>query len=372
MALQEEINEKKKEIHTDGYPMSIGELIGLYKDNELDIHPEFQRFFRWTALQKTKLIESIILGIPIPPIFVSQRDDGVWDVIDGLQRLSTIFEFVGILKDEQGNTIQPSKMIETKYLPSLEEKMWDSNEDECSLNQSQRLDFKREKIGVQIVKKESDPNIKYELFQRINTLGTKLSDQELRNCLLIMVNKDFFNWLNDLANYKPFLNCTVLSDKSIKEQYNLELALRFIIFKNEDIRDMRGFVFLAEFLTEKMTEYAESTTFNKEKEGQIFKDTFDFLNNTLSENTFKRYNFEKDRFEGKFLLSSYEAIGIGVGSNIDEWHTKTIDDTLKEDIKSRAKLLWSNEVYINNIGSGSNFNTRIPAIVPLGKDIFRP
>ena len=352
--------------------MSIGELIGLYKENELDIHPEFQRFFRWTQLQKTKLIESIFLGIPIPPIFVSQRDDGVWDVIDGLQRLSTIFEFVGILEDEQGNICQPSKLVKTKYLPSLEEKMWDSDEIECSLNQTQRLNFKREKIGVQIVKRESDPSIKYELFQRINTLGTKLSDQELRNCLLIMVNRDFYYWLNDLANYEPFLNCTVLSDKSIKEQYNLELALRFIIFKNEDIRGMRGFVFLAEFLTEKMIEFAESTTFNMEKEEQVFKDTFDFLNNTLSENTFKRYNFERHRFEGKFLLSSYEAIGIGVGSNIDEWNTKIIDDTLIEDVKKRAKSLWSNTIYTKNIGSGSNFNTRIPAIVPLGKEIFRP
>ena len=92
--LQQEIDEKKKEIFTDGYPMSIGELSSLYSENELDIHPEFQRFFRWTTLQKSKLIESILLGIPIPSIFVSQREDGVWDVVDGLQRLSTIFQFM--------------------------------------------------------------------------------------------------------------------------------------------------------------------------------------------------------------------------------------------------------------------------------------
>ena len=59
--------------------MSIGEWISLYENNEIDIHPEFQRIFRWTSSQKTSLIESILLGIPIPPIFVSQRDDGVWD-----------------------------------------------------------------------------------------------------------------------------------------------------------------------------------------------------------------------------------------------------------------------------------------------------
>ena len=71
MALQDEIVTKKKDISTDGYPMSIGELINLYKDGELDIHPEFQRFFIWTPSQRTKLIESILLGIPIPSIFVS-------------------------------------------------------------------------------------------------------------------------------------------------------------------------------------------------------------------------------------------------------------------------------------------------------------
>jgi len=75
----------RKEIRTDGYAMSIGEWISLYENKEIDIHPEFQRFFRWSINQKSNLIESILLGIPIPTIFVSQRKDGVWDVVDGLQ-----------------------------------------------------------------------------------------------------------------------------------------------------------------------------------------------------------------------------------------------------------------------------------------------
>ena len=139
-----------------------------------------------------------------------------------------------------------------------------------------------------------------------------------------MINRDFYDWLNNLAKYEPFIDCLVLSDKSINEQYNLELALRFIIFKNVDIEDMQGVASLAEFLTEKMTEFAESPSFDKEREEQIFKDTFDFIDKTLSEYVFKRYNFDKERFEGKFLLSAYEAIGIGVGSNIDEWKTKQL------------------------------------------------
>lgn len=91
MDLQQEIDARRAEIRTDEYAMSIGEWISLYENKELDIHPEFQRFFRWSIWQKSRLIESILLGIPIPTIFVSQRKDGVWDVVDGLQRLSTIF-----------------------------------------------------------------------------------------------------------------------------------------------------------------------------------------------------------------------------------------------------------------------------------------
>nr|WP_230944622.1 DUF262 domain-containing protein [Burkholderia stagnalis] len=75
--------------------MSIGEILNLYKDKELDIHPEFQRVFRWGIQQKSRLIESLLLGIPLPSLYVSTNDLGVWEVIDGVQRLSTIFEFMG-------------------------------------------------------------------------------------------------------------------------------------------------------------------------------------------------------------------------------------------------------------------------------------
>ena len=91
MSLQKEIDLMRAEIRTDGYAMSIGEWISLYEKNEIDIHPEFQRFFRWTLEQKSRFVESILLGIPVPSIFVYQREDGIWDIVDGLQRLSTIY-----------------------------------------------------------------------------------------------------------------------------------------------------------------------------------------------------------------------------------------------------------------------------------------
>ena len=74
--LEREISSARKEIVADGYDMSIGEVMNLYRDKELIIDPEFQRYFRWETPQKTRFIESLLLGIPIPPIFVFQTKKG--------------------------------------------------------------------------------------------------------------------------------------------------------------------------------------------------------------------------------------------------------------------------------------------------------
>ncbi|MFN6036372.1 MAG: DUF262 domain-containing protein, partial [Dolichospermum sp.] len=72
----------------------------MYEDKEIVIKPAFQRYFRWDEEQRTRFIESILLGIPIPPIFVAEDGDGVWELVDGLQRISTVLSFFGVLKSE--------------------------------------------------------------------------------------------------------------------------------------------------------------------------------------------------------------------------------------------------------------------------------
>jgi hypothetical protein len=367
MKLIDEINLRAKEIHTDGYPMSIGEIASLYKDGELDIHPEFQRIFRWTIVQKSKLIESIFLGIPIPSVFVSQRDDGVWDVVDGLQRLSTIFEFMGLLKDEKGDLLPKSQLVATEYLPSLAGKLWEDENQDNDIGNALRMEFKRVKLDIKIVKKQSDKNVKYELFQRINTLGTSLSDQEVRNCLLIMVNKDFYIWIKDLANYEPFISTTSLADRLIDEQYHIELALRFFIYKNINLDEIKGVNDLADFVTKKMLFYADEKNFDKATEAEIFKQTFNFISEIMEDQAFKRYNPTKKRFEGQFLLSAFECIGIGIGKNIE---SNTIEKD-KAKVLEKAKSIWTNPDFQNKTGSGVNVSSRLPGLIPLGTSVFK-
>ena len=150
MSLEDEIATASKKVVKDGYDMSIGELMSLYRDRELIINPKYQRYFRWDISQKTKFIESLLLGIPIPPIFIYTTSGRKWELVDGLQRMSTIFEFAGILRDpsdpEEKKVLPPSELEGTTLLPSLLNKRWESIsesvEDESNaLTEEQRIDY---------------------------------------------------------------------------------------------------------------------------------------------------------------------------------------------------------------------------------------
>jgi hypothetical protein len=368
MGLQEEIDKMRQEIRSDSYSMSIGEWISLYETEEIDIHPEFQRFFRWTSSQKTSLIESILLGIPIPPIFVSQREDGVWDVVDGLQRLSTIYEFVGKLKDEDQKLLDPLILEKTKYLPNLEGKKWEDPDDFInSLTRDQRLLIKRAKIGATILLKESDEIAKYELFQRLNNGGSIATAQEVRNCILVMYNKEMFQWLKKLSENEKFQECIALSEKQNDEQYGMELLLRFLIFRTIEENEMKKIGNdLSGFLTNKMLDIAKNKEFNYSEEESAFNKTFEILYEQLGNESFRRYSPTKDKFLGGFLVSAYEVVALGIGYNCKIIPFPEID------IKEKVKQLWINPEYINSSGSGTSGKHRIPKLVPLGRQIFQP
>lgn len=228
--LQEQIERASRSIFTDSYSMSIGELMSMYKENEIDVHPEFQRSFRWEIEQKSALIESILLGIPMPPIFIFHREDGIWDVIDGQQRLSTIFQFAGIYHDEDNKPQPKIELLETKFLPALKGVVWESEDPGVyQLTAPQRLLIKRAKIDVKLLKATSDTNAKYDLFQRLNSGGSHLTPQEVRTCLIIMENKEFYAKLLQMSNNDDFRATLPLTERALSEQEDLEFVIRFIV-----------------------------------------------------------------------------------------------------------------------------------------------
>lgn len=365
MSLTAEIERARQSVKTQSYSMSIGELINLYKDKELDVHPEFQRFFRWTDSQKTRLIESILLGIPIPPIFVSQRKDGKWDVIDGLQRLSTIFEVNGILLDENGKLLDPLELQKAKYLPSLAGKKWintmnPSNE----LSNSEKLIIRRSKVDVNIILDESSESTKYELFQRLNTGGSPLTRQEVRNCILVMEDKSVFRKLREIADYPNFKESINIPEKSTEEQYDLELLVRFLIFRNLNSDELKSVYDIHDYIDERTIDIAKKQFLNLEYEEKIFKKTFDLINKFQGQDSFKRYDTNEQKFKGAFLVSAFECIAIGVSKNIDTIIEKNIE------LDAKIKKMWSISSFTDNVKSGVRGTTRLKNVIEFGMDYF--
>ena len=365
--LQKEIDLMAKSIKTDNYPMSIGELANLYLDGDLQINPIYQRMFRWDITQQSALIESILLNIPIPPIYVYQNEKGKWNLIDGQQRLSTIFKFMGILKNELEDgsieNVEVESLTCTKFLPSLEGKYWDNENGAVSLTDAQRRYIKRSKILIIIIDKSSDEFAQYEMFQRLNTGGSHLSPQEIRNCILVMKNEEVYKKLRDMSKYSNFTNSVPISEKDSEEQGYLEFVVKYFVLRYSkfDVSDSENY---NNFLTDEILKLINENNINFEEEKEIFKKTFDLLYEVMDENAFKKYDKEKNRSYGPVLVGAYEAIIPGLAANISYYQEN------KTELGNIIKELYSSDGYSAATKRGIRPVGRIKKLVEFSKEKF--
>ncbi|MHB8590205.1 MAG: GmrSD restriction endonuclease domain-containing protein [Candidatus Dormibacteraceae bacterium] len=371
--LEKQVEFNRRRIKADGYSMSIGELTSIYERGELDIHPEFQRYFRWNDQQKSDLIESILLGIPLPSIFVSQRDDGVWDVVDGLQRLSTIFQFQAKLKAEDGSLEQPLTLTETTYLPLLKGRRFpaasgSADDAKRSISEALALDFKRSKLDLKIILRSSDPGQEYDLFQRLNTGGTQLSDQEVRNNLLIMAKRNDFRKLKELSSLDAFQSTIAVSDRLSEEQFDIELAIRFLVMYQMPLAEFSGLRDLNKFLNHRMLQFSNENKLLSDKAVVDFRDTFTALDSAFGSNAFRRFNSANDSFTGGFLVSAYEVIALGLGNNIAAWRGIRNATT---SIRTKVHSAWDPGKFLARPRMGVAVTARIPDSISEGRRIFK-
>lgn len=345
--------------------MSLGELGNLYKNGELIINPEFQRLFRWDSRRKTNFIESLLLGIPIPPLFVFQGDDGNWELIDGLQRTSTILEFMGELLDADGNQRTPLKLEATSLLPALEGVTWNATTVPC-LTSAQKLDLRRARIRIEILKRESDDTAKFEMFQRLNTGGVALSEQEVRNCTMVMINPRFYKWVKNLSEHESFKNATSMTDASIDKQVLPEQVLRFFSFLKVPYTTRMD---VHAYLDQATISMAQDQSINLNEEEHIFYSTFDLIYNALNEKAFRRW--DGTSFTGKFLQSVFEVVATGVAENLQSYQSigKAKANAF---ILQRSKELWSDSVFKRYSGAGVSGRYRLSNLLPMAKSFMAP
>lgn len=164
MSLTREIEKTKNKMIFSSYSLSIGEIVNLYESSELNVRAEFSHKYPWNDYKKTKFIESILLDIPTPPIYIVASESGLWRVIDGQQRLLTILQFMQKLKHEDEKLSKPLVLQETRLLPSLKAVSWDNDE---LFPVEKKMEFKRKKILFHIIK-ASTKDIEYDIYRRLN------------------------------------------------------------------------------------------------------------------------------------------------------------------------------------------------------------
>lgn len=359
--LDDQIQLARRTVQADSISMSISEITNLYKEGVLVILPEFQRLYRWTDDQKSRLIESILLGIPLPSIFISQDPEGKWELVDGLQRIGTLLELQGLFPKKEQEYL---KLKATTYLPDLEGKTWVHEEGENCLTEAQMLDIRFSRLDLRIIKRSSDPKAKFDLFQRLNSYGSPLTAQEVRTAVLVGVNSEVLPWLQELAVHPGFVNSVGLADRLIDEQFDIDLILRFLMLFNYETSSGR----LSDFpskLDMWAREFAEEFPANSAAYKSVFNETFDVIQKFGSSTLFKKWDKKKSRFVGGFSSSSFEAIALGLGYHIAN------GTPYRKDLEGVAKELWS-VVIPEQLGTTTGLPTgdRISRIIPLGRELL--
>jgi Protein of unknown function DUF262. len=309
MSLQEQLSEQKRKVDFNTYDLSIKELINMVDEKIIDIAPDYQRHFRWERNRQSSFIESIFLGIPIPSLFMATNLDGTWELIDGVQRVSTIISFAAT------DVIRNSFGLKDKLILSDLEKLTAFNTKAfLDLPTSIQLSFKLSSLKVTTLSDKSDLNVRFDLFERLNKGGVILSDQEIRSCVY---RGQFNEFIKSLAGNEDFNSVIKLTRSQKDDGTKEELVLRFFAFLyNYQNFDHSVVNFLNDYMK------SATTKFNYEKSEQIFNSVFRTLNNALPNGIIKNRALTP--------LNLFEAVTVGAAlalnnkahintSNIEEW-----------------------------------------------------
>lgn len=346
----------EREIRTTAVDFSFGELLNLHNEKEIVIRPEYQRLFRWTVEQRSRLIESVILGLPIPPIFLVEGDHGVLELIDGLQRTSSVLQFL-----DHDSIGEPELVLSgCDIIPDLNGTSFKK------LPLSVRLKVKRSPIRATIINKSGDAFVKYEMFKRLNTGGSLLSAQEIRNCSSRMVDGGnlFYDAIQDMAKFPAFVTAiSRLPESFIERRADEELVIRY--FAVTTYRDkFKGNIeeWLDTFMEDVLFKKFEFKLAEKKAE---FEKVFTLIAEKVSDRAFTRFN-ENGSPTGRLAPAYYEASVCAFSENVE-----VIQTLEPADILDKLQRVYSTEEFKASTGPGANTIEKLQKRIELVSDIFR-
>lgn len=299
LKIQDQLDDNRRTVAFDSYDITLKQLYDMVCQGMIDIAPDYQRHFVWDAKRQSALIESLFLGIPVPSLFMATNRDASWEVIDGLQRLTTILNFIG-KKDELKDTkvkFEPLTLRDLDKLGSMNDLMFHE------LPLSIQVMFLTRPLKITVLNDRSDFGVRYDLFERLNTGGVTLHEQEIRNCVYIGEFNDFLKILSSDSNFRAVVKMTERAERNASYE---ELILKFFAyFQDTELFDHSVKEFLNNYMLKK------TKKFNDKKELEnLFQETFALLNEHLPQGIVRgaRVNITP--------IVLYEAIAVGTAKAI--------------------------------------------------------
>lgn len=218
--LDGQLADERRSVSFDSYDITVKQLVGMVVDAEIEIAPEYQRSFVWDTERQSELIESVFLGIPVPSLFMATNSDSTWEVVDGLQRLTSLVNFIYPNSSLPNSSFTRLRIQGLSKLTSLNGLAY------SELPQVNRLFFSNRPIKITVLNDLSDRKVRFDLFERLNTGGILLEEQEIRACVY---HGPFSDFIRELAADER-LNYLILGRKSGKSTHREELVLKFFAY----------------------------------------------------------------------------------------------------------------------------------------------
>lgn len=330
-------------------PFSIYEYLRLYKRGRLKIDPDFQRNSVWKPEQKSRFIESILLNFPLPPLYVNQQKDNSLVIIDGLQRTMALKSFL----DKESGTILTGLLL----LPDLNGRKF------IELPSHYQAIIESRKLWIYILKPSTPIQIIYELFDRINTGGTPLNRQEVRNGIFTGKGADFLKKLSEQTYFRKAIDNGV-SPTRMKDR---ELILRYLAFQLLDYqRDYEGNMSVFVEKAMKMLNLMDENALDPLEQNfkRVMEITFDFFENR---------NFRVPIFNSNGVQKSRGSIHNAVFESVTSFFATQQTEFLmihKKQIQENFNKLLQNKSYLEAVETATNRKAKVILRFELAKTIL--
>jgi hypothetical protein len=352
---------KERTVKTQSMEYDLETLVKKINKGIIKLNPDYQRNHRWKDNTSSKLIESLILNIPIPTIYMSQDIDVDEDVEDDIPRYSVI--------DGQQRLTAITNYMSNKLILIELEVLEDLNG--CYYKDLPPFLIRRlEERTIKCLRIDStvDPQVKYDIFERLNSGSVELTAQELRNAIY---RGKFNNMIKELATDEKFRALLNIDEKDtdennkVKKMEDVELVLRFFVLDNDNYYNLKkGF---KKFLSDEMEKFNDYTEEQLSIMKDRFKKTMKIIYNSFGNLAFAKYKYENRNYVkmSNFNAAVYDALSIAVVMTID------LDGKIEQLKIDKFKALFSDNTFFESVSGSVNDKKKVETRIEKAKEIFR-